>query len=166
MDVKYVPEPFRIKMVEPIKILTREERIEKIRKAKYNVFNLAGEDCYIDLLTDSGTNAMSDEMWAGILHGDEAYAGSRSYFKLLAAGKDIFGYDFFQPVHQGRAAEKVLFGALLGPGKYAISNMFFDTTRAHVELAGARAVDCVVEEAKNPSLRAPFKALGRLSLSS
>jgi tryptophanase len=157
MDVKYVPEPFRIKMVEPIKILTREERIEKIRKAKYNVFNLAGEDCYIDLLTDSGTNAMSDEMWAGILHGDEAYAGSRSYFKLLAAGKDIFGYDFFQPVHQGRAAEKVLFGALLGPGKYAISNMFFDTTRAHVELAGARAVDCVVEEAKNPSLRAPFK---------
>lgn len=157
MDIKYIPEPFRIKMVEPIKMLTREERIEKIKKAKYNVFNLAGEDCYIDLLTDSGTNAMSDEMWAGILHGDEAYAGSRSYYKLLDAGKDIFNYGFFQPVHQGRAAEKVLFGTLLGPGKYAISNMFFDTTRAHVELAGARAIDCVVEEAKNPSIRAPFK---------
>jgi tryptophanase len=157
MDIKYIPEPFRIKMVEPIKMLTREERIEKIKKAKYNVFNLAGEDCYIDLLTDSGTNAMSDAMWAGILHGDEAYAGSRSYYKLLEAGKDIFNYGFFQPVHQGRAAEKVLFGTLLGPGKYAISNMFFDTTRAHVELAGARAIDCVVEEAKNPTIRAPFK---------
>ncbi len=157
MDIKYISEPFRIKMVESIKMLTREERIEKIEKAKYNVFNLAGEDCYIDLLTDSGTNAMSDEMWAGILRGDEAYAGSKSYYKLLEAGKDIFNYDFFQPVHQGRAAEKVLFGILLGPGKYAISNMFFDTTRAHVELAGARAIDCVVEEAKNPNIRVPFK---------
>jgi tryptophanase len=87
-------------------MLTREERIEKIKKAKYNVFNLAGEDCYIDLLTDSGTNAMSDAMWAGILYGDEAYAGSRSYYKLLEAGKDIFNYGFFQPVHQGRAARR------------------------------------------------------------
>lgn len=157
MSKKYIPEPFRIKMVEPIKMLTMEERKDKIRVAKYNTFNLAGEDCYIDLLTDSGTNAMSDAMWAGILHGDEAYAGSRSYYKLLDAAKDLFNYGFFQPVHQGRAAEKVLFGTLLGPGKYAISNMFFDTTRAHVELAGARAIDCVVEEAKNPSLRKPFK---------
>ncbi|MGI5892679.1 MAG: tryptophanase [Bacillota bacterium] len=157
MAVKYIAEPFRIKMVEPIKMLTREEREAKIKAAHYNVFNLAGEDCYIDLLTDSGTNAMSDQMWAGILRGDEAYAGSRSYYKLVDACKDIFNYGYIQPVHQGRAAEKVLFGTFLKPGKYAISNMFFDTTRAHVELTGARAIDCVVEEAKNPSVRAPFK---------
>ena len=157
MAVKYVAEPFRIKMVETIKMLTREEREQKIKDAKYNMFNLKGDDIYIDLLTDSGTNAMSSEQWAGIMRGDEAYAGASSYYKLLDAGKDIFGFEYIQPVHQGRAAEKVLFPILLGPGKYAISNMFFDTTRAHVELAGARAIDCVVEEAKNPSVRAPFK---------
>ncbi len=157
MAVKYIPEPFRIKMVEPIKMLTREERERKIQEANYNVFNLAGEDVYIDLLTDSGTNAMSDQMWAGIMRGDEAYAGSSSYYKLVEAGKDIFNYGYIQPVHQGRAAEKVLFGTLLDKGKVAISNMFFDTTRAHVELCGARAIDCVVEEAKDPAKRAPFK---------
>ncbi len=157
MAVKYIPEPFRIKMVERIKMLTREERIEKIKEAKYNMFGLRGEDVYIDLLTDSGTNAMSDDQWSGVMKGDEAYAGSSSYYKLFDAGKDIFGYDFIQPVHQGRAGEKVLFPIFLSKGKYAISNMFFDTTRAHVELAGARAIDCVVEEAKNPSVRAPFK---------
>lgn len=157
MAVKYVPEPFRIKMVEPIKMLTREERKQKIKEAKYNLFNLAGEDVYIDLLTDSGTNAMSQNQWAGIMRGDEAYAGASSYYKLIDAGKDIFGYEYIQPVHQGRAAEKVLFPTFLTAGKYAISNMFFDTTRAHVELAGARAIDCVVEEAKDPSKRAPFK---------
>lgn len=157
MAIKYIPEPFRIKMVEPLKMLSREERELKIKAAHYNLFNLKGEDCYIDLLTDSGTNAMSQEQWAGIMRGDEAYAGSSSYFKLLEASKDIFGYGFAQPVHQGRAAEKVLFPILLGPGKLAISNMFFDTTRAHVELAGARAIDCVVEEAKDPARRVPFK---------
>lgn len=157
MAIKYVAEPFRIKMVETIKMLTREEREQKIKDAHYNLFGLRGEDVYIDLLTDSGTNAMSSEQWAGIMKGDEAYAGASSYYKLLDAGKDIFGFGYIQPVHQGRAAEKVLFPILLGPGKYAISNMFFDTTRAHVELAGARAIDCVVEEAKNPSVRAPFK---------
>lgn len=157
MGVKYIPEPFRIKMVETIKVLSREEREERLKKAKYNVFYLAGEDCYIDLLTDSGTNAMSQEQWAGVIRGDEAYAGSSSYYKLLAAGKDIFGYEFIQPVHQGRAAEKVLFPILLGEGKYSISNMHFDTTRAHVELSGARAVDCTVKEAADPSIRAPFK---------
>jgi tryptophanase len=157
MAIKYVAEPFRIKMVEPIKMLTREERIEKIKEAKYNLFNLKGEDVYIDLLTDSGTNAMSDKQWSGMMVGDEAYAGGRSYFKLVEAGQDIFGYKYIQPVHQGRAAEKVLFPLLLGKGKYAISNMFFDTTRAHVELSGARAIDCVVEEAKDPTIRAPFK---------
>ena len=157
MGVKYIPEPFRIKMVETIKVLSREEREERLKKARYNVFYLAGEDCYIDLLTDSGTNAMSQEQWAGVMRGDEAYAGSSSYYKLLAAGKDIFGYEFIQPVHQGRAAEKVLFPILLGEGKYSISNMHFDTTRAHVELSGARAVDCTVKEASDPSIRAPFK---------
>ena len=157
MAVKYIPEPFRIKMVERIKMLTQEERIEKIKEAKFNMFGLRGEDVYIDLLTDSGTNAMSDDQWAGVMRGDEAYAGSSSYYKLIDAGKDIFDYDFIQPVHQGRAGEKVLFPIFLSKGKFAISNMFFDTTRAHVELAGARAIDCVVEEAKNPSVRAPFK---------
>lgn len=157
MGVKYVPEPFRIKMVETIKMLSREEREQKIAEAKYNLFNLKGEDVYIDLLTDSGTNAMSQEQWAGVMRGDEAYAGASSYFKLVESAQDIFGYKYIQPVHQGRAAEKVLFGLLLGKGKYSISNMHFDTTRAHVELTGARAIDCVVPEAKNPSLRAPFK---------
>ncbi|MBE6065385.1 tryptophanase [Clostridium cochlearium] len=157
MKVKYVAEPFRIKMVEPIKMLTREEREAKIAEAKYNTFNLKAEDVYIDLLTDSGTNAMSDAQWSGVMRGDEAYAGGKSYFKLLDTVKDIFGYKFAQPVHQGRAAEKVLFGLLLGKGKYSISNMHFDTTRAHVELAGARAIDCVVPEAADPTLKAPFK---------
>ncbi len=157
MSIKYVAEPFRIKMVETIKMTTKEERLKKIEEAKYNVFNLRGEDVYIDLLTDSGTGAMSAEQWAGIMRGDEAYAGANSYFKLIEAGQDVFGYEYIQPVHQGRAAEKVLFPIFLTKGKVAISNMFFDTTRAHVELAGARAIDCVVEEAKNPTIRAPFK---------
>ncbi|WP_312701024.1 tryptophanase [Sedimentibacter sp.] len=157
MRVKYVPEPFRIKMVETIKMTTREEREQKIKDAHYNVFNLRGEDVYIDLLTDSGTNAMSSEQWAGIMLGDEAYAGAKSYFRLLETAKEIFGYSFFQPVHQGRAAEKVLFPSFLHKGQFAISNMFFDTTRAHVELAGARCIDCVVEEAKDPEKRAKFK---------
>ena len=154
---KYIPEPFRIKMVEKIKILTREEREQKIKQADYNLFGLASKDVYIDLLTDSGTGAMSSEQWSGAMVGDEAYAGSTSYFNLVEAGKDIFGYEFIQPVHQGRAAEKVLFPLFLEKGKYAISNTFFDTTRAHVELAGGRALDCVVESAKKPSVRAKFK---------
>lgn len=157
MTKKYVAEPFRIKMVETIKMLSREEREEKLREAKYNMFNLRGEDVYIDLLTDSGTNAMSQEQWAGLMRGDEAYAGAKSYFKLVEAGQDIFGYQFIQPVHQGRAAEKVLFNLIMGKGDIAISNMFFDTTRAHVEIAGARAVDCVVAEAGDPSRIADFK---------
>lgn len=157
MAIKYFPEPFKIKMVEPIKILSRKERELKIAEAKYNMFGLKSEDCYIDLLTDSGTNAMSTDQWAGIIKGDESYAGASSYYKLMDAGKDIFGYEYIQPVHQGRAAEKVLFPIFLSKGKFSISNMFFDTTRAHVELAGARALDCVVEIAKDPSHRAPFK---------
>lgn len=157
MSIKYIPEPFRIKAVEPLRMLTREEREQKIKTANYNLFLLAGEDCYIDLLTDSGTNAMSQEQWAGVMKGDEAYAGASSYYKLVKAGQDIFDYDYIQPVHQGRAGEKVLFPLFLSKGQFAISNMFFDTTRAHVELAGARAIDCVIEEAKDPSKRVKFK---------
>ncbi len=157
MAIKYLAEPFRIKMVETIKVPSREEREKRIAAAKYNLFGLKSDDVYIDLLTDSGTNAMSSEQWGGILSGDEAYAGARSYYRLQNTCRDIFGYGYIQPVHQGRAAEKVLFPLLLRKGKVAISNMFFDTTRAHVELAGARALDCVVEAAKSPSVRAPFK---------
>jgi tryptophanase len=157
MTIKYIPEPFRIKMVEPLKMLSRLEREQKIKDAHYNLFNLMAQDVYIDLLTDSGTNAMSQEQWSGIMRGDESYAGAASYFKLMEACKDIFGYGYFQPVHQGRAGEKVLFPLLLSKGKFAISNMFFDTTRAHVELSGARALDCVVAEARDPAKRVPFK---------
>ncbi|WP_312459592.1 tryptophanase [Proteiniclasticum sp.] len=157
MSMKYFAEPFKIKMVEPIKILTREERLKKIQEADYNVFSLAAEDCYIDLLTDSGTGAMSAGQWAGIMRGDESYSGSKSFYRLQESAKDIFGYAFIQPVHQGRAAEKVVMPILLGEGKVSISNMHFDTTRAHVEIAGARAVDCVVPEALDTESYAPFK---------
>ena len=125
MATKYIPEPFRIKMVETIRILSPKEREIAIQKANYNLFNLKSEDVYIDLLTDSGTNAMSTKQWAGMMNGDEAYAGAQSYFRLLEAGKDIFDYQFIQPVHQGRAAEKVIFPLLLSKGKYAIANTFF-----------------------------------------
>lgn len=157
MAIKYVPEPFRIKVVEPIKVLSREEREEAIKRAQYNVFRLKSHEVYIDLLTDSGTNAMSSDQWSGIMLGDESYAGASSYYKFEKAAKDIFGYGFVQPVHQGRAAEKVLFPAMLSEGKFAISNMFFDTTRAHVVLSGGRPIDCCCKEGKNPSLRAKFK---------
>jgi tryptophanase len=157
MRTIYYPEPFRIRSVEPIKMLTREEREEKIREANYNEFALAAEDVYIDLLTDSGTGAMSTAQWAGIMKGDEAYSGAKSYYNLIDSAKDIFGYKYIQPVHQGRAAEKVLLPILLGPGKYAISNMHFDTTRAHVEISGARAIDCVNPEALDTTTYADFK---------
>lgn len=154
---KYYAEPFKIKMVEPIKMLTREQREERILKANYNVFALDSDDVYIDLLTDSGTGAMSDQQWGGVMMGDEAYSGSRSFRRLIESAKDIFGYEYFQPVHQGRAAEKVVMPMYLKEGKIAISNMHFDTTRAHVELAGARAVDCVIKEAQDTETFHPFK---------
>lgn len=153
----FIPEPYRIKMVEPIKMTTRKEREQSIRDAKYNLFRLRGEDVYVDTLTDSGTNAMSDAQWSAMMLGDEAYAGGKSYFKLMDVCREIFAYDYFQPVHQGRAAEKVLYPAFLSKGKFAIANLFFDTTRAHVELAGARCLECCNPEAAHTELRAPFK---------
>ncbi len=143
----YFPEPFRIKSVEPLAILTREEREQKIAEAGYNVFSLRSRDVYIDLLTDSGTGAMSSSQWAGVMMGDESYAGADCYYAVQKSAGRIFGFPYLQIVHQGRAAEKVLLPILLEGKKYAIANMHFDTTRAHVELAGARAIDCVVPEA-------------------
>lgn len=157
MDAKYIAEPFRIKVVEPLRMLSREEREEKLRQARYNMFYLPGEDCYIDLLTDSGTGAMSQNQWAGMMRGDEAYAGASSFFRLRDAARDVTGFAYIQPTHQGRAAEKVLMPLLLKEGMYAISNLFFDTTRAHVILAGGRPLDCVDPRAKDPAMRATFK---------
>ena len=155
--MRYMPEPFKIKMVEPIKITTREQREGFVRDAHYNAFSLQAEDVYIDLQTDSGTGAMSDSQWSAMMRGDESYSGGRSYAKLMAAGADIFGYDYIQPVHQGRAAEKILFPLIVTPGQYVISNMFFDTTRAHVGLAGGRAVDCVCPEGLDSATYFDFK---------
>jgi tryptophanase len=138
-------------------MLTREEREKKIAEAYYNEFNLHSRDVYIDLMTDSGTNAQSQFQWSAIMQADESYAGAASYYRVLDAGKDIFNYPYIQPVHQGRAAEKVVMPLLVSRGKFSISNMFFDTTRAHVVLAGGRPLDCVVQEAKDPGHRAPFK---------
>lgn len=157
MHSGYYAEPFRIKMVEPIRVLSEEERLARIQEAGFNVFNLRAEDVYIDLLTDSGTGAMSARQWAGMMMGDESYSGARSYYSLMDSCNEVFGYRYFQPVHQGRAAEKVVMPILLGKGKISIANMHFDTTRAHVEIAGGRAIDCVVPEAEDTSSEAPFK---------
>ncbi len=158
MEKKYTAEPYRIKMVEPIKETTRKEREMLLKNVGYNPFSLRSEDVYIDLLTDSGTGAMSQEQWGAMMVGDEAYAGSRSFFKLESAVKNITGYQYFMPVHQGRGAEQVFLPQLVTKkGMYYISNIHFDTTRAHVELAGARAIDCVIEACFDIDLNHPFK---------
>lgn len=156
-DLSKMAEPFRIKMIEPIKMLSREERVQKIKEAGYNPFLLNSEDVYIDLLTDSGTSAMSDHQWAGMLLGDEAYAGSKNFNHLRDTVKEIFGYQYTVPTHQGRGAEKVLFPLLIKKGQYVLGNMHFDTTKAHIELAGGTAVNVVINEASDTELYHPFK---------
>ncbi|MBE2230206.1 MAG: tryptophanase [Chitinophagaceae bacterium] len=162
--MKTIIEPFRIKSVEPIFFTTREERTEILRKADYNSFRIKASDILIDLLTDSGTSAMSSNQWAGIMLGDESYAGSNSFFKFEDSVRSITAMPFIIPTHQGRAAEKILFTILGGKGKNFISNTFFDTTRANIEFSGAEAIDCVCEEGKHPSIPAPFKGNMDISL--
>ena len=147
MDRKYVAPPYRIKMVESIKVTTKEQRIKFLENAGFNPFSLRSENVYIDLLTDSGTGAMSQEQWGALMRGDEAYAGSKSFYRFEGVVKGITGYDYVIPAHQGRGAEQVVLPQLVThEGMYFISNMHFDTTRAHVEIAGARAIDCVIKE--------------------
>jgi len=152
-----MPEPYKIKMVEPIRLIPPDERRQKLADAHYNLFALKAEDVFIDLLTDSGTGAMSDAQWAGMMCGDESYAGSRSYYNLEDVCREIFGHRFIVPVHQGRGAENVLFSLLIKPGQTVIGNMHFDTTRAHIELKDGRPVDCVVREAYDTAANVPFK---------
>lgn len=150
-------EPFRIHSVEPLRFLSEEERRVRIREAGYNLFDLHADDVLIDLLTDSGTGAMSRDQWAAIQHGDESYAGSPSWFAFLEAVRELFPFPHVIPTHQGRAAEKILFGVLGGPGKVVPNNTHFDTTRANVEFTGAEAVDLVIPEGREPRSRHPFK---------
>ena len=150
-------EPWKIKMVEPIRMTTRGEREKFIAEAGFNTFLLRSEDVYIDLLTDSGTNAMSDRQWAGMMLGDEAYAGSRNFFNLEAAVRDHYGYRYVVPTHQGRGAENILSKILIKPGDVVPGNMYFTTTRAHQELAGGTFADVIVREAHDPAGEQPFK---------
>ncbi|HPE20539.1 MAG TPA: tryptophanase [Candidatus Mcinerneyibacteriales bacterium] len=150
-------EPYRIKTVEMIRKSTPEERARWIRDAKYNLFNLKSDAVFIDLLTDSGTNAMSDKQWAEIMTGDESYAGARSYFKLKNQVEEILGIPYFLPTHQGRAAENVLFSALLKEGDIVPGNAHFDTTKGHIEFRKAKAVDCTIDEAFDTTVSHPFK---------
>ncbi len=155
--MKTIIEPFKIKSVEPIYFTTREQRETIIRKAHYNPFLIAARDVLIDLLTDSGTSAMSSNQWAGIMQGDESYAGSPSFFHFENTIREITGMPQVIPVHQGRAAEKILCSILGGKGKFFLGNTLFDTTRANIEYSGAEGIDLVCEEGKHPSLIAPFK---------
>ena len=150
-------EPYRIKVIEPIRRTTREERRRLITEVGYNLFLLRAEDVYIDLLTDSGTGAMSDRQWGALMTGDESYAGSRSFYHLRDAVAEVLGFPYTLPTHQGRGAEHLLFNVLVRPGQHVIGNMHFDTTRAHIEHRRGVADDLPVEEAYDPTVRAPFK---------
>ena len=150
-------ESWKIKMVEPIRKSTRKEREKWIKEAHNNVFQLKAEQVYIDLLTDSGTNAMSDRQWAGMMIGDESYAGATSFFKMKEMINRLTGFEYVLPTHQGRAAENVLFSCLVKEGDYIPGNSHFDTTKGHIESRKAFAVDCTVDEAKNTQLEVPFK---------
>lgn len=155
--MKTIIEPFKIKSVEPINFTTKEEREKILIGAGYNPFLIEAEDVIIDLLTDSGTSAMSAQQWAGIMQGDEAYAGSKSFYRFEEAVQKITDMRFIIPTHQGRAAEKILFSVLGGPGKYFPNNTHFDTTRANIEFTGAEAFDFLNETGKHPEIRADFK---------
>lgn len=156
MELPYA-EPFRIKMVEAIKRTTRAERETAIRNANYNLFNLRSHEVFIDMLTDSGTGAMSDTQWAAMMTGDESYAGSSSYFHLKETIESILGFPYFLPTHQGRAAENTLFSTLIKPGDFVPGNSHFDTTKGHIEYRRAHAVDCTIDQAKDTQLEIPFK---------
>jgi tyrosine phenol-lyase len=150
-------EPWKVKVVEPIKMMSHEERARAIAAAGYNTFLLRSEDVYIDLLTDSGTSAMSDWQWAGMMLGDEAYAGSRNFYHLEEAVQSHYGYRYVVPTHQGRGAENLISRILIKPGDFVPGNMYFTTTRLHQELAGATFVDVIIDEAHDPSIEHPFK---------
>ncbi len=150
-------EPYRIKMVESIRCSTREQREQWIKEAGYNLFNLRSDQVFIDLLTDSGTGAMSDKQWSEMMLGDESYAGASSYYKLKSAIKDLLGFDYFLPTHQGRAAENVLFSVLVKEGNVVPGNSHFDTTKGHIEFRKATAVDCTIDEAFDTTIDHPFK---------
>ena len=155
--MKTIIEPFRIKMVEPIKLTTRREREEMIRAAHFNPFLLRAEDVIIDLLTDSGTSAMSSEAWAAMMRGDESYAGARSWYRFRDTVQDIFGFEQVIPTHQGRAAEHILFGMLVKPDSIVPNNTHFDTTRANIEFVGGKPVDLPCRESDDIDSDAPFK---------
>ena len=156
MDLPFA-ESYKIKMVEPIRKSTRTEREEWIKNAGYNLFRLRSDQVFIDLLTDSGTGAMSDRQWSAMMLGDESYAGASSYFKMKDAIRDILGFEHFLPTHQGRAAENVLFSVLVKEGDVVPGNSHFDTTKGHIEFRDAKAVDCTIDEAFDTTLIHPFK---------
>jgi tryptophanase len=155
--MKTIIEPFRVKVVEPIRMTTREHREEVLLRAGMNVFLIDAQDVLIDLLTDSGTGAMSSEQWAGMMRGDESYAGAISFHRFYDRLKQITGFEHILPTHQGRASERILFEVMAGPGMVVPNNNHFDTTRANIEHSGAKAVDLVIDEGRQPRSRHPFK---------